>query len=464
MRLLPGLVAVAFPAVLLAQRPPVVERVQLLDGSARALRGEGAAPATIVVLAASTAGAVRDAGPLRAALAAHADRGLAAVVVLPVAPAGPPPELQGLDVCVDAASAVRRGYGLPGPDGSWLLLQGGSVRSLGVPANGIDAAVAEALDGTLDAAAEDELRRRRDALLESFDDTATEEARAEARWLVAQRSTDGVAWALAFLVDAELACDPAAATATLQRALAALAAAPRPLAHCCETVLCSRPLPPERAAAIATALQPVAAAHEDDLVVQLAFLRALVAAGRAREVARTAHRLARRVPRDPELALTFATILAGDDPAAVHKDLVARVLRETDVAGVAPRLVAATRYVVALRCDEEPGAAADIARTYVDDTMGRVVINNDAWYFMTEHGTRGRHDEFALALVERMLQQRSAMDYFEFDTAALAMFRNGRLREAVELQRTAIENGGKEQPAYRERLARYRAAAAAAPR
>src|SRR5690606_26503373 len=119
------------------------------------------------------------------------------------------------------------------------------------------------------------------------DDTATEDARAEARWLVAQRPTDGVAWALAFLADAELACDPAAATATAQRALAALADAPRPLAHFCDVALCSRPSPRERTAAIAAALQPVAAAHEGDLVVQLAFLRALVADGRARDVART---------------------------------------------------------------------------------------------------------------------------------------------------------------------------------
>ncbi len=63
-----------------------------------------------------------------------------------------------------------------------------------------------------------------------------------------------------------------------------------------------------------------------------------------------------------------------------------------------------------------------------------------------------------------MLEQKEGMDYFEFDTAALAMFLVGRFAEAVSLQETAIEKGGKGNPEYTERLNRYKAGQAQPPR
>ena len=67
-------------------------------------------------------------------------------------------------------------------------------------------------------------------------------------------------------------------------------------------------------------------------------------------------------------------------------------------------------------------------------------------------------------LVERMLEQRGSMDYFEFDTAALAMFLVGRVPDAVSLQQEAIKKGGGNSAEYLERLSRYKAQLSAAPR
>jgi hypothetical protein len=73
--------------------------------------------------------------------------------------------------------------------------------------------------------------------------------------------------------------------------------------------------------------------------------------------------------------------------------------------------------------------------------------------------TLGRADALALAICERMLEHKENLDSFEYDTVALAMFLNGRVQEAVELQKTALEKGGGSDPdAYRERLRRYEAA------
>ena len=83
--------------------------------------------------------------------------------------------------------------------------------------------------------------------------------------------------------------------------------------------------------------------------------------------------------------------------------------------------------------------------------------NNDAWYFLTGLATAGRFDWFAVGLVECLLVDQAAMDYFELDTAALAMFLVGRAGEAVRLQEAALAQGGRLEAAYRDRLARYKA-------
>jgi hypothetical protein len=69
-----------------------------------------------------------------------------------------------------------------------------------------------------------------------------------------------------------------------------------------------------------------------------------------------------------------------------------------------------------------------------------------------------------VGLVERMLEERDSMEYFEFDTAALAMFLVGRITDAVELQELALKKGGKGIAEYEERLARYKAHVSPAPR
>jgi hypothetical protein len=76
----------------------------------------------------------------------------------------------------------------------------------------------------------------------------------------------------------------------------------------------------------------------------------------------------------------------------------------------------------------------------------------------------GRYDWFAAGLVEELLGGSAALDYFELDTAALAMFLVGRVTEAVDYQRAALREGGREEAAYRDRLARYEAFAAPGPR
>jgi hypothetical protein len=148
----------------------------------------------------------------------------------------------------------------------------------------------------------------------------------------------------------------------------------------------------------------------------------------------------------------------------VHKDLATIALDKAAASGAEPRLLTAARYGVAVRCANDAEAGKALLEGYLKDTENRVSINNDAWYFMTQLPTMGRYDVFAAGLAERMLEQKEGMDSFEFDTAALAMFLTGRFAEAVALQQTALDKGGKGNPEYRERLERYQAALPPRPR
>jgi hypothetical protein len=168
--------------------------------------------------------------------------------------------------------------------------------------------------------------------------------------------------------------------------------------------------------------------------------------------------LRKAVADDGPAALALVDILTQDQPAMAHRDLCAQVLAGAERAGADGRLLAAARYAVALRCGEDPAAAKEIAAAYLDQHRSRIETNNDAWSLMTALGTRGRFDSFALALVERMLEQEAVMEDFEFDTAALAMFLNGKVERAVELQQRAVDKGGVDNPEYGERLQRYRGA------
>src|SRR5262245_39663712 len=255
---------------------------------------------------------------------------------------------------------------------------------------------------------------------------------------------------------------PDEATATATAALAALTDDPRALAAFADLALRGALQPRALAGRLQAPLSAAAATCPDDLCILLARLRALVHTGNGREVGRAAQQLARKVEGVGAAALEFVEILTHDAEPQVHRDLGARALGAARPGDVDARSLAAVRYAQALRCERNAVAAREIACDYLDHLAGRAVVNNEAWELLTALPSCGRFDAFALALAERMLEQRDALEPFELDTAALAMFRNGRGDEAIELQAAAVERSGGDST-YRDRLERYRAAAASKP-
>lgn len=391
------------------------------------------------------------------------ERGLRVVAVV----AGPLPGVerwQGCAIAVDADGAVAGEWLGETPPGHVVVVdRHGQVVFTGLPESGLVDAAERVLAGRQALAAERNAAYLRRQLAQAFDDATAEVAPLlEASLEHAPR--DGFLYGLLYLVQATKANDAAAATAVMQRAIDALAAEARPLGAFADLALRGDLRRTGLGAALLPALRAAAAAAREDVAVQLALLRALVRVGDAREVGRHAMRIRKLTTSSWASSLDFATALTIDQDAPAHGDLATMAVDRAEALGAPARLITAARYGIARRCRQDHEQQQRLLEDYLRDTELRASINNDCWYLLTELPTMGRFDAFAVGLAERMLEQREAMDYFEFDTAALAMFAAGRVDEAVKLQEEAIERGGRGTPEYLERLCRYKAGLQPVPR
>lgn len=373
----------------------------------------------------------------------------------------------GCSVVVDQAARTEMAWAVANAQSrtnTVLLTQDSKIAFIGRPGAGLVDAIDSVLEGKHDIVTAGRARGTRLLLPGMFDDATGKDTVEKLQPLVKFAPRDGLLNGLLYLTLATKANDQTAAQVHLLAAVQQLREEARPLAVFADLVLRGDARRTTVVAALRPALKKAAADAKSDPVVQLAYLRALIMAGDAREVGRQAMRIRKGVTKTATGCLDYATLLARDENAQVHSDLATQTLNNAEQLGADPRLLAAARYIVALRCKGDDLAAKKIMTVYLKDQDMRAGLNNDSWYFMTQLATMGRFDWFAVGLVERMLEERESMDYFEFDTAALAMFYVGRVADAVSLQEEALKNAGKASVEYRERLVRYKAHLTAAPR
>ena len=447
--------------------PPAAWR-HWLQGEPAAMAGEGMAPCTVLAfytrpgLAAQFAS---DGDYLASLQRRFADRGLAVVAVVKAPDARNLANWPGCRVAADDEAELTNAW-LGAADGPWhviVLDKRGKVVLLGCPEAGLVDAIEATLRGEDVIAPTARAFAIRTNLQASFDDAVAADTVRALEDVLVTVPRDGLSFGLLYTAQATKRNDAGEASKVLQRASKALAGEARPLAAFADLAMRGDPGREGLATTLVPLLEAAAKEARHDVTVQLAYLRALVQAGLGREVGRHAIAVRKLVVTSASSCLDFATLLTQDKDAPVHRDLATMALDQAATLGALPRLLTAARYGVAMRCAEDTAAARKLLDAYLEDAAA-ITINNDCWYIMTELPTMGRYDAFAAGLAERMLEQRDSMDSYEFDTAALAMFLAGRVDEAVALQETAIEKGGKGNPEYTERLQRYRARMAPAPR
>lgn len=432
------------------------------------VRFTGAAPAKLVMLVfLPQAESLPSASEALAQLQRDGQKGgLRVVAVLPDAPAAAPKP--------EPAFAIARGVDAPqqGPPSRlpaqvWLF-DGEAVRWRGGLANGPGTVAAGILDGRL---GEEQLQRLAElqGSLLAVDDFGFEYGDGNdllkgADELLELDRGDGVAWALRYCTALNKLDDAALAQKTLQDGLAALAGDPHALAAFADLVLRSDPFTPGLGDAIWPPLSQAVPMAPALPLLQLTTLRALVRAGKDRQVGRLGQQLQKQLEDDGWALLQLAEILAGDRTPQVHRDAAERALQRAEQLGTGagdgylPE-TEAVRYKVTLRCAGDAAAAKAIADRLTERFGGGSGLNNVAWYTLTRTASRGRYDELGIEFCRRMLEQREQLQGFQLDTAALGMFLAGEVDKAVELQQAAVQSGDGQTDQYRERLQRFEAAA-----
>lgn len=442
------------------ERAPPPKFSQWVRGEAFTLGGESAPRAALYAFCADPAQLGADADYLADLQRRHAD--VAVVAVIPAGDFELPAHIAGIRVAVDqdgSTSSEWLGEGWQSRERVVVLSGAGLVAFRGQLGHGAVDAVARTLLGKLAIVGEHKARTVREELTINFDSMVGRAARKLIDDVIAHSPRNGWFLGLSYVTAVSKQLDLELAEAIREAAVDRLANESRPLAVFADVALRGDPGNKQLAAQLAAALVPATAAAPNDTVVQLAYLRALVAAGMGRQVGRHAMMLKKRALARGWTSFEFGEILTHDATPQVHALLCHNALEMAAHHQLDARLRTALRWSVLKLCDEDDAAAQQVLDDYANGLGDRSSINNDCWYMMTELLTMGRFDAFAAGLADKMLEERENMDAFEFDTAALAKFLAGQIDAAVELQEAALQKGAAGNAEYQERLRRYRAAA-----
>ncbi|HEX6811150.1 MAG TPA: hypothetical protein VF384_05980 [Planctomycetota bacterium] len=249
--------------------------------------------------------------------------------------------------------------------------------------------------------------------------------------------------------------DLEAAHEAFEQGTKALATEAVPMVLFADLVLRGDRFDPRIAKTLAVLLGPLAAASPDGAFTQLVYLRALLRAGQDRIAGRTAAVLPKHLEGRPWDQLVFAETLMEAGTPAAYRDAAEKAIKAAE-AGVDARLLCAVRHKVLVRCGDLEAAEKSMVE-YRAKHGGLGNLNNDAWYMMVRPDTLGRFDTFALSHCEEMQRSEGAgLSYGNQDTVALALFLNGKVAEAVELQ-TAATAASNQDPRYVGRRTRFQA-------
>jgi hypothetical protein len=284
------------------------------------------------------------------------------------------------------------------------------------------------------------------------------DCRQEAADLVAVLPHSGRARATAVLVEWWCTGDLDAARRQFDAGLQALATEPWALAVFADLVLRGDRSDPSFARELAQALTPVAAAALDNPFVQLVQLRALLRAGQDKLAGRMLSATGKLCDGDALEQVFYAETLMEASEPAKYRELAERALDAASAAGFDAYWA---RYKVLVRSG---ASAAECDKLLADSNIGRGELNDDAWYMMVHPGTMGRFDTYALWLCEEMQRlEGDSMDLHSRETLALALFLNGKVQQAIEVQTAALAASG-DDPRCAARLARYKNTLAARAR
>jgi tetratricopeptide (TPR) repeat protein len=178
------------------------------------------------------------------------------------------------------------------------------------------------------------------------------------------------------------------------------------------------------------------------------------------EALNVAQKVIELIKDEPAELGRFARQLSKPDPKERCNDLALRAVELAIAAEPDEPAHLQTKFQIIAYCKQDEAAAAKVGRYLIEKASGDAnMLNSFAWALLTEPGLMGKYNELALAASERMHEVSGGENWSYLDTHALAKFENGKVEEAIELEKKAIalcENEGAK-PSLKAALERFEA-------
>lgn len=163
-------------------------------------------------------------------------------------------------------------------------------------------------------------------------------------------------------------------------------------------------------------------------------------------------------PQSPDLESVLDKVIAGKfDKAAADAIRQTRQAKEKEQARL---MEVAQNYYQAVTTQPDPAKAKELGAELLKSCKEPEMLNAISWGILTDEGVKNRDIELALKLAESAVRESGGKNAAIVDTYARALFDSGKVKEAIEQQRKAIELSKDDpdmQKELQETLARYEA-------
>lgn len=214
-------------------------------------------------------------------------------------------------------------------------------------------------------------------------------------------------------------------------------------------------------AAAFAALEKAQAAAPKDVDVRMAYFRALATTGDTSKAMKLAGETIELMKGNAEQLSRFAEVLSSPMMREKCGELALRAVElAIEVAPQEP-VHHLTKFHILHECKKDRQAANVTGQYFVQlAAQDASALNDFAWGLLTEEGYMGQYAELALAASETMKKAPGGDSWMCLDTLALAKFENGKIDEAIAIEKQALEKcpEGPAKPELQAALERFEAA------
>lgn len=189
----------------------------------------------------------------------------------------------------------------------------------------------------------------------------------------------------------------------------------------------------------AEALERARKDHPQNTDLRIAQFAVLAASGKDREAMTLAAETIEMLKGNAETLSRFAGTLSSPARAEKCSDLALRAVELAIQAEPDEPRHYATKFFIQHQCKNDIRAANDTGQYLIQKAADDAdFLNGFAWSLLTDESTKGKFNALALAAAETMRKAPGGDGWSQMDTLALARFENGRIDEAIKIQKQAI--------------------------